>query len=69
MIRAIIYMHQNSGACAGVCTCDCTYQMKKNAIVSQKERNALTCFNEKVHVNNVKIETFSFHPLVCLPLF
>ena len=39
-ISAISYMHQNSGACTGVCTCDCTHQMKKTAIESQRERNA-----------------------------
>ena len=62
-------MHQMSGACAGVCTCDRTHQMKKIAIVSQRERNALTCFNEKFQINNVKMKTFSFHPPACLPAF
>ena len=27
--RNIFYMHQISGTCAGVCTCDCTHQMEK----------------------------------------
>ena len=27
--RAIFYTHQTSGACAGVCECDCTHQMNK----------------------------------------
>ena len=62
-------MHQNSDGCAGVCTCDCTHQMKKTAIESQRERNALLCFNEKVQINNIKMETFSFHPPACLALF
>ena len=35
-------MRQNSGACAGLSTRDCTHQMKKTAIVSQRERKALT---------------------------
>ena len=69
MIRAIFYMHQDSGACAGMCTCNCAYQMKKTAIELQRERNALTCFNEKAQINNVKMENFSFHPPACLPLF
>ena len=36
----------------------CSHQMKMTAIESQRERNALTCFNEKVQNNNVKMETF-----------
>ena len=47
----------------------CSHQMKMTAIESQRERNALTCFNEKVQNNNVKMETFPFHPPACLPLF
>ena len=66
MVRPIFYMHQNSGTCAGVCLSNRTHQMKKIAIVSQRERNDLTCFNEKVQINNIKMETFSFHPPVCL---
>ena len=62
-------MHQNSGACVGVYTCNRTHQMKKTAIASQRERNALTCFNVKVQINNIKMETFSFHPPACLPHF
>ena len=31
-------------------------------IVWQKERHALTCFNEKVQIKNVKMETFSIRP-------
>ena len=27
--RAIFYMHQTSGACAGECACDRTHQMEK----------------------------------------
>ena len=69
MICGISYMHQNSGACAGVCMCDRTHQMKKTVIASQRERNALTCLNKKVQINNIKMETFSFHPPACLPLF
>ena len=42
---------------------------KKTAIVSQKERNSLTCFNVKVQINNVKMETFFFHTPACLHLF
>ena len=31
-----LHIHQiSAGACAGMCTCDCTHQMKKTAIVSQ----------------------------------
>ena len=80
MVRAIFYMHQNSGACAGMCTQPCAHaiahiketaieEMQKTVIVSQRERNTLTCFNEKVQNNNVKMETFVFHPPACLPLF
>ena len=69
MVRAIFYMHQTSGACAGVHTCDSTHQMKKTAFVSQRERNALICFNEKFQIKNVKMETFSFHPPDCLSIF
>ena len=67
MIRAIFYIHQNSGAYAGVYTCDRTYQMKRTAIESQKERNALTCFNEKVQINNVKMGAFSLHTCQLVP--
>ena len=28
---AIFYMHQTSGACAGMCTCDHMHQMEKTA--------------------------------------
>ena len=70
MESTIFYMHQTSGACAGgMCVCDRTHQMKKTAIVSQREGNALTCFNENVQINNVKMETFSIRPPACLPLF
>ena len=69
MIRAILYMHQNSGAYAGVYTCDRTYQMKRTAIESQKERNALTCFNEKVQINNVKMGAFFYPHLPACPYF
>ena len=62
-------MHQNSGACAGVCMCNRINQMKETNIASQRERNDLTCFNKKVHINYVKMETFSFHPPTWLPLF
>ena len=31
-------------------------------IVPQRQRNVLTCFNEKVQIKNVKMETFSIHP-------
>ena len=67
--NAIFYMHQNSGACASICKCDRTHQMKKTAIVSQRERNSLTCFNAKVQISNVKMKTFFFHPPACLHLF
>ena len=62
------YMHQNSGACAGMYTFDCTHQIK-NAIVSQRKRNSLSCFNAKVQINNAKMESFFFHLPVCLHLF
>ena len=56
----------NSGACGGMCTWDLTHQTKKTATMSQREQNALTCFHEKVHIINVKMET-SFHLPACLP--
>ena len=31
MVRAIFYMHETSGICAGVCVCNHTYQMEKTA--------------------------------------
>ena len=65
-MHATFYMHQTSGVCAGMCTCDRMHQMKKTAIVSQRERNALTCFNEKVQINNVKMKTFIYLS-TCLP--
>ena len=43
--------------------------LKKTAIESQRERNILTCFNDKVLINNVKKETFSFYLHACLLLF
>ena len=66
---ATFYMHQHSAAFAGAYICDRKHQMKKTAIVLQRERNALTCFNEKVQITNFKIETFSIHPPACLHLF
>ena len=35
--------------------------MKRAAIKSQKERNTLTCFNETVQINNVKMGAL-FYP-------
>ena len=32
MAHAIFYMHQTSGACAGVCACDHTHQMEKTDV-------------------------------------
>ena len=66
MIGAIFYMHQISGACAGMCMGNLTHQLKNTTIVLQRERNALTFFHEKAQINNVKMETFSFHPPACL---
>ena len=68
MVRTIFYMHQNRGACAEMYTRNLTHQMKKTATESQRKRNALTCCNEKVQINNVEMKTFSFHPFACLPL-
>ena len=51
MIHAIFYIHRNSAACAGVCMCDRTHQMNKTPTKSQRERNALTCFNEKLQIH------------------
>ena len=34
VVGAIFYMHQTSGACAGVCTCDHTHQMDKTGFTS-----------------------------------
>ena len=62
MMCAIFYMHQISGGCAGMCRGNLTHQLKNTTIVSQRERNALTFFHEKAQINNVKMETFSFHP-------
>ena len=31
MACAIFYMYQTSGACAGVCACNCTHEMEKAA--------------------------------------
>ena len=33
-MRAIFYTHQTSGACAGICTCDRAYQMRKTVLVN-----------------------------------
>ena len=66
MMCAIFYMHQISGGCAGMCRGNLTHQLKNTTIVSQRERNALTFFHEKAQINNVKMETFSFHPPACL---
>ena len=62
MVHAIFYMHQTSGASAGMCVCNRTHQLKKTAIVSQRKKNVLSCFNEKVQINDVKMETLSIHP-------
>ena len=61
-------MHQNIDACVGMYTCDCTGQMRKNAIVSQRNKNSLTGFNAKVQINNVKMETFFFDARACLQM-
>ena len=34
--RAIVYTHQNSNACAGVCAYDRTHQMEKAVVVAVK---------------------------------
>ena len=34
-------------------------------IVPQRQRNVLTCFNEKVQIKNVKMETLSICPPAC----
>ena len=31
-------------------------------IVPQRRRNVSTCFNKKVQIKTVKVETFSIHP-------
>ena len=36
-------------------------------IVPQRQRNVLTCFNEKVQIKNVKMETLSISPPTPLP--
>ena len=71
MVHAIFYMHQNSGGCAGMCTCDHTHPSNEEYChcVTERERNSLTCFNAKVQINNVKMETFFFDPPACLHLF
>ena len=38
-------------------------------VVSQRERNALTCFNEKVYIKNVKMKTFCIRPPAYQSLF
>ena len=38
-------------------------------IVSQRVRNVLTCFNEKVQTKNVKMETLAIFPPARQPLF
>ena len=30
MVHAIFYLYQTSGACAGMCVCDCMHQMEKS---------------------------------------
>ena len=30
MVHAIFYFYQTSGACAGMCMCDCMHQMEKS---------------------------------------
>ena len=37
MACAIFNMHQTCGACAGVCWCNCTYQMAKTGILTYLE--------------------------------
>ena len=49
MTHALLYMHQTSHVCAGMCMCNRTHQTEKTDFISQRERNVLTCFNEKVH--------------------
>ena len=39
-MHAIFYMHQTSGACAGVCACDCMHQLDKitrGSIIQHKQ--------------------------------
>ena len=36
-------------------------------IVPQRQRNVLTCFNEKGQIKNVKMETLSISPPTRLP--
>ena len=32
MARAVSYMHQTSGACAGLCACDRTHEMEETVL-------------------------------------
>ena len=56
------HKHQNSGACA-IAHIKWRGQL---ACHKQSERNALTCFNEKVQINNVKMGNLLF-PSTFLP--
>ena len=53
-----------------VCACVIAHiKWRRLPLSHKRERKALNCFNEKVQINNVKMETFSFYPPACLPIF
>ena len=43
MVHAIFYKHWTSGACVGMCPCDCTHQMQKT-VTQQQFIQALEMF-------------------------
>lgn len=43
MVHAIFYLYQTSGACAGICVCDCMHQMEKSALLTYFDNSALCC--------------------------
>ena len=54
MGRTIFYMYQTSGACAGMCKCDCMHQMEKTVILPLFYKNRfITHFKEKKQLFNI----------------
>ena len=54
MGRTIFYMYQTSGACAGMCKCNCMHQMEKTVILPLFYKNRfITHFKEKKQLFNI----------------
>ena len=66
MVHAISYTHQASGACAGMCACDCTHQMEKTGYWDILGPKNQTRKIDKIHKD---IELHQVFAHLCLQMF